>query len=297
MKTIARFLKNYSLPVAMVTGAANYQWIGMLGFLTPYLIFIMLLLTFCKLERSEVKLHQAHVWLLLVQLVGAAAVYLAIRDADEVVAQGAMLCVIAPTATAAAVVTGMLGGNVGFLTAYLLFCNIALAIAAPFAFSVVGTHGNMPFLLAAWMICKKTFPLLILPLVVAQGLKKWMPLCVGKITQVPQLTFYLWSVALVIVTGITVKNITDVQHKDLLTLAHLAAVSLVICGAQFLIGRKIGKHYGDATSAGQGLGQKNTILALWMAQTFLHPLAGFAPACYILWQNIVNSYQIWRKRK
>ena len=31
-----------------------------------------------------------------------------------------------------------------------------------------------------------------------------------------------------------------------------------------------------------------------MAQTWLDPLASVAPAAYVVWQNIVNSIQLWR---
>jgi BASS family bile acid:Na+ symporter len=34
-----------------------------------------------------------------------------------------------------------------------------------------------------------------------------------------------------------------------------------------------------------------------MAQTYLNPLTALAPAGYILWQNIINSYQLWKKNK
>jgi BASS family bile acid:Na+ symporter len=76
----------------------------------------------------------------------------------------------------------------------------------------------------------------------------------------------------------------------------LLTVSLILCCLQFIAGRRIGRHYGDPVSSGQGLGQKNTILAIWMAQTYLHPLTAIAPAGYILWQNIINSWQLWRQR-
>ena len=48
-------------------------------------------------------------------------------------------------------------------------------------------------------------------------------------------------------------------------------------------------------AGGQSLGQKNTVLAVWMAQSFLDPIASIAPTAYIVWQNFVNSYQIYRK--
>ena len=76
----------------------------------------------------------------------------------------------------------------------------------------------------------------------------------------------------------------------------LAAVAGVICVVQFSLGRYIGRRYGDVVAGGQSLGQKNTILAVWMAQSFLNPLSCVAPTAYIVWQNIVNSYQIYKKR-
>jgi len=54
------------------------------------------------------------------------------------------------------------------------------------------------------------------------------------------------------------------------------------------------RRYGDAPAGGQSLGQKNTVLAVWMAQSFLDPISSIAPTAYIVWQNFVNSYQIYR---
>ncbi|MDR1455146.1 MAG: transporter, partial [Tannerella sp.] len=292
-----KFVREWMLPLAMTVGALTHVWMGRLAFLTPYLIFLMLLVTFCKMSWKDIRFHPAHIWLLLIQLAGNVLIYVLVRPFDEVVAQGAMLCVLAPTATAAAVITGMLGGNVGFLTAYLLFCNVTVAVVAPIEFSMIGVHGDLPFLLSVWQICRKVFPLLVLPLLVAFALRQWAPKVHGALLGIPKLTFYLWTVALVIVTGITVHDMLNRRASDLRTAGALAAASLVICCLQFLIGRRIGRRYGDPVSSGQGLGQKNTILALWMAQTYLHPLAGIAPATYILWQNVINSYQLWRKNR
>jgi len=45
------------------------------------------------------------------------------------------------------------------------------------------------------------------------------------------------------------------------------------------------------------LGQKNTVLAIWMAVTYLNPLSSVGPGSYVVWQNIINSWQLWKKRK
>ncbi len=74
-------------------------------------------------------------------------------------------------------------------------------------------------------------------------------------------------------------------------------MSLLICLAQFAVGRYIGHFFGTVIESGQGLGQKNTAFAVWIAYTYLSPLSVAGPGCYILWQNAINSLEIWHHRK
>ena len=50
-----KFLKNWTLPIAMLVGAVGYPIFIYFSFLTPYLIFTMLLLTFCKVSPHDLK--------------------------------------------------------------------------------------------------------------------------------------------------------------------------------------------------------------------------------------------------
>ena len=77
----------------------------------------------------------------------------------------------------------------------------------------------------------------------------------------------------------------------------IAFAGLVTCCLQFYFGKRIGSAYNDRISAGRALGQKNTVLAIWMAVTYLNPLSSVGPGSYVVWQNIINSYQLWKKRK
>lgn len=292
-----KFLKDWMLPLAMITGTLTYPWISRLSVLTPYLIFAMLLLTFCKLAPRDIHVHKAHLWLLLIQLAGPVVVYGILYPFNPVVAQGALICILAPTATAAAVITGMLGGSVSFLTTYLLLCNVGVAIVAPAIFPLIEPHTGVTFISAFAYICKQVGPVLILPLAVAWILRRYTPAIHKKLLSLSGLTFYLWAFALALVTGTTVKFLLEQENPNYTVEISMAAVSLAICVLQFLSGRRIGRRYGDPISSGQGLGQKNTILAIWMAQTYLNPVSSVAPAAYVLWQNIINSYQLWLKSR
>ena len=292
-----QLIKNWMLPIAMGLGVLLYPFFGWLSFLTPYLIFSMLLVTFCKISFRNMKIHPLHGWLLLIQLAGSLAIYFLLRVVSPVVSEGALICLLAPTATSAAVITGMLGGDIAFLTTYTLLSSVGIALAAPVIFAFLGTHHDMTFLTSFLYICRQVVPLLILPLLVAWFLQRFFPLVHRKILQVRQLGFYLWAVALAVVTGKTIVFLVGQQNPDYMHEIWLAIVSLVVCVGQFLTGRFLGKRYGDTISAQQGLGQKNTILAIWMAQVYLSPVSSVAPAAYVLWQNIINSYQLWKKRK
>ena len=71
----------------------------------------------------------------------------------------------------------------------------------------------------------------------------------------------------------------------------------MVCCAQFVAGRKIGRRCGDKIAGAQGLGQKNTVLAIWMSLTYLNPISSVGPAAYVAWQNTINSAQLYVKAK
>ena len=273
-----KFLKNWTLPIAMLVGAVGYPIFIYFSFLTPYLIFTMLLLTFCKVSPHDLKPKPLHAWLLLIQIGGAFLAYLLLYRFNKIVAEGVMVCIICPTATAAAVITSKLGGSAASLTTYTLLGNIGAAIGA--------------FL----VILSKVFPLLICPFLAAWLLSKFLPKVHQKLLGYHELAFYLWAVSLAIVTAQTLYSLLN-DPADGFTEIMIAVGALIACCLQFFLGKTIGSVYNDRISGGQALGQKNTILAIWMAHTYLNPLSSVAPGSYVLWQNIINSWQLWKKRK
>ncbi|WP_418537957.1 transporter [Odoribacter laneus] len=285
------------LPIAMLTGALFHVYIEVLSFLTPTLIFCMLFLTFCKISPRNMKFSGLHIWLILIQLAGSLLLYGLIAPFNEEVAEGILICVVAPTATAAAVITGMLGGNVAFLASFVFLSNVTVALTAPVIFSFLGTNRDLSFWDSFGYICRQVVPLLILPLLGAWAVQYILPRLHRWLLSVQIVAFYMWSLALTIVTGRTVSFLLVQENPHYWTEGILAFLALIVCVFQFWLGRRLGRLYGNTIAGGQGLGQKNTILAIWMAQLYLCPAAAVGPAAYVLWQNIINSYQIWKKRK
>ena len=185
-----KFIKNWTLPIAMLTGTLAYllfaKWAflaplkpmvnGFVSFITPWLIFAQLLLTFCKVDIKEFKPKTWHLWLLLIQgiscaLVAGVLLSVPMGELGTGIGQGMMVCLICPTATAAAVITGKLGGNAATLTTYTLFSNLLGAVMVPLVFPLVEPHEGLTFWSAFFRILSKVFPLLLSPVFVALFLK------------------------------------------------------------------------------------------------------------------------------
>lgn len=294
---MSELVKSITLPVAMIAGSVLSGFFAGLVSVTPYLIFTMLFITFCRIDLSQMKLSPLHFWLLACQIFGCVAVYLLLRTYDETTAQGVMICVMAPTATSSVVIAGMLGANIATMATFSLLSNVTVAIVAPVIFSLVGTNAEMPFMESFIIILKKVVPLLVLPFVCAILLRRVARKVYDTIGRYQIISFYVWAFSLMVVSGQTVEFVKAQESANYMTEVWIALGALTACLCQFIGGRALGHRYGDTVAGGQSLGQKNTVLAIWMAQTYLDPISSIGPASYVLWQNIVNSWQIWRKRR
>ena len=287
------------LPIAMLGGILFHTALAKIAFITPYLIFTMLCITFCKVKPSEFRVTRLSWFLLIVQIGGALGAYYAIAPFNTIVAQGIMICFLCPTASAAPVVTGMLGGSVARVTTFSVISNIAVALLAPLLFSKYGvpTSESSTLVDAQLSILQRVAPLLIIPLIIAYLLRKIAPKVANTIATHQGISFYLWAIALFIVVGRAISFVISEPTDEIPTMIALAVGAAIACCIQFWAGRKIGYLCGDKVAGAQGLGQKNTILAIWLALTWLHPLASVGPAAYIAWQNIINSTQLYKATK
>lgn len=291
-------IKSLMMPIAMVIGAIFYPWMGYVTFLSPYLIFLMLLITFCKLKPSDFKPSKFEICLLGLQIFLSALAYFILAFWNHILAEGVFICFFISTATAAPVITSMLGGSISKVATFSLFSNSLLAITGPFVLAAIGDHPEITFSESFFLILRQVFPLILAPILLALLLRKSAPKLHTYIVGKQQLSFYLWCVSLVIVVGSCTSF--AIQHwtpETTSTMILLALGALMACLIQFKLGRKTGRYFGDPVSGGQSLGQKNTVLAVWLSLTYLNPLASIAPAAYVAWQNIVNSWQLIHHQK
>ncbi len=198
------------LPLAMLSGAFFYEFFQQLSFLTPGLIFSMLFITYCKLSFRDLKFSGLHIWLLMVQLIGCLVVYGGLVWFDPVVAEGGLICVLAPTATAAAVVTGMLGGSVACLAAYTLMSSLVVAVVSPLIFTLLGEHPDMSFWTSILYICRQVMPVLVLPFALALLLERVFPAVHRRLKKLQSLD---WAVVSVAVMAMRCREARDWARK------------------------------------------------------------------------------------
>lgn len=283
------------LPFAILLGIFFHEYIVKLQPVLPYFIFLMLYFSFNSLDVKKMRFSMFDFWLLLFQLVVSTAFYFLLRPWSEVIAQGAFVTVLAPTAAAAIAVSLILGANISMMSTYLITCNLMVAVVAPLAFTLIGANPDIAFWPSFTAILMKVFPLLIAPFVLAV-LTRWLwPKGSDYINRHKNISFYLWAVSLTIVISRAIGLLMKQFYEHKMMFLWMVVISLFLCFLQFFVGHRIGKRFGDYVAGGQSLGQKNTVLAIWMAQSYLNPLCSIVPTLYVIWQNLYNSFQMMQK--
>lgn len=266
----------------------------------PIVLFALLYVTFCKIQIEDLRPRAWHFWLQGIRIFLSAILVWVITLTEDpttkLILEGVFICVICPTAAAAAVVTEKLGGSIASLTIYTIIANVVTSVIIPLFFPMVERSSDISFLVAMTAVLRNVTVVLIVPLALALISRKVMPAFTDRIRNMKNLGFYMWCFNLAIVSGLTVRNILHSTVKGD-TLVWLLFLPLVVALVLFSIGKAVGRPYGDSVSAGQALGQKNTVVGIWLTITFLNPLAAVAPGAYVLWQNLINAWQIWYKDK
>ena len=362
-----KWFDSHALWVSMLIGAFGYKLFLPLAPTLPWLIFFMLFFTFCKVNPLDLRLHKWHWAVLAAQLFLSFAAYAGVMylTHNKILAQGLLMCFIMPTATAAPIIAGKLGGSIQNLTAFTLLSNFATAIVVPATFPLISNNLELStlellstfnfqlstsFLPAFLLILSRIAPLLLGPFFAAwllrigynyyqrrkylsaretRGLSAKRSFSASGLSgkaglptfQLPKklalIPFYLWVASIIVLMAVVTNTTITNYQLQITNILILLVCSFFACLIQFGLGKLIGwclpavskgTDYQDvlinpaaapttmagvsSITAGQAFGQKNTSLGVWMANTYLDPMASLGAAAYIIWQNIFNSVQL-----
>jgi len=277
--------------------------------LQPILLFVMLFLNFSKAEPHQMRPHKWQLYGLLLQcgvfLVLVLPVAWAIRHngavaewitSNRILFESAMLCFICPTATAAGVVTDKMGGNIAEVVTYTILINIAVAILLPTFVPLIYPSGSMSFGLMFSKILAKIFPLLIMPCIAAWLVRYLFPEWNKWLVAHAGVSFYIWAFSLAMAICVSTRSIVQ-SNSPLNILIDISVICIISCFLQFWLGKKFGANHGCTLSAGQSLGQKNTVFSIWLGYTFLDPVTSVVGGIYSICHNTYNSWQLYRYSK
>ena len=281
--------------MAIILGLLLHSWCSLLAWIVPYFIFIILLLNFEAVDLRKLHISSMNLWLMLFQIVVSIGGYYTIRSVypNETVAQGILIGILCPVAASVVVIASMLGAKRETTTTYTIVGNLMVAIIAPVYFSFIGSHQDMSFIHSFLLILSKISPVIALPFFVVLVLQVFFPKTNHFLSRYKGISFYLWAICLLLTLGQTINFIFIHGKGNENTILALGISSVITCTIHFATGKWLGGKYGDRIAGGQLLGQKNTAMGIWMANTYLNPLASVFLAFYSIWQNLFNSWQLW----
>ena len=194
MHAIIVFLKNWTLPAAMAFGVLAYSifaFVPALGGaadffapvfdeILPWFLFVILFITFCKVDFAKMKMHRWHLLvsafqLLFVVMLMSCILGFEMTGKDLILMEGVLTCIIGPCASAAPVVTAKLGGNLESMTTYTFFSNFITAIMVPLCFPMIEQKVVMTFFQSFLLILTRVFVILIVPMFLAYVVKHFLP--------------------------------------------------------------------------------------------------------------------------
>lgn len=316
MSGFVKFLKDWMLPMAIVSGVSVYLIFHFVHFLHPIgpvcgeiatksqqlFVAVMLFLQFVKVPPKSLRLRKWHVILLSFQaltFIGLAVAATLVKSLElKILLESAMLCFICPTASASGVITDKLGGSLAEDMSYIVLINAMATVLIPTVIPFVHPAEGMNFLGGVWKIASKIFPVLLLPSVLAWIIRYTCPRLQAWLSQFTNWAFYIWGLSLTFAMVLATRSLVW-SGLGWLTLLLIGVVSIACCLIQFGFGHYSGRKYGktEEITAGQSLGQKNTGFLIWLGYSFLTPVTSIAGGFYSIAHNLVNSWELYEKRK
>ena len=259
-------------------------------FLVRYFVMAMLFLAFLGIDFHSRILTKLHFKVLIANLLIPLALFGLLYPFGYTFAISAFVIAIAPTAAGAPVISSFLRADVAVVTVSVILTSPAVAVFLPFVLPLLmGPVANLSVL----DLILPIFSLVFIPLILSQLIKRyWIKLHDGLL-KFKFLAFYLFIGNVFIASGKATNFITTDETTSFSVISIIAIITGIVCLFKFQFGQYLG---GKAfpIEASMALGRKNTMFALWLALTFVSPVAALAPIFYVLFQNLYNSWQIWR---
>ncbi len=298
-----QIIRTWGILIAFVIGAL-FPGIGGLADWMGLSISLMLGIAFLGADSGKIRLHRQHVYLLLATLALAFGSYGLLSWAGlPILALAAFFVAAAPAGTAVPVLTSLLDGDVEFAVTGQIFSNFCMAfllpIIVPLALMTDATNAATApsFMELLWGVLSRASTLILIPGAIVILLRLILPSSREWAPKLKDVSLSLWIFTLTVIAGRAVMQL-NASGLPWWELGSVFLVSLALCALSFYIGCFIGKP-GYTLECQVALGQKSTIITLYLAMTFggNEPLVFFAPIFYSVVQNLLNSYMVGKQAR
>lgn len=276
------------LLIATISIGVIFPFAHSYSFLIKYLLMIMLFFSFLKMDIKREHLTKSHIYILLINLILPIASYLLIKQFNLTLAQVVFITAIAPTAIASPIIINILRKNIEYSVISILITNFSIAFILPFLLPAILNNSSSISIIDVLIPVATVF---LLPYGLAQIIKYSLPRLREQLVSFNKYLFYLLIMNINLGTSKASYFIRQEMSFTDPIIYQIALASFILCIAYFYLGRKVTPE-NLSIEGGQSLGQKNNGFTLWIALTFISPLAVIGPVFYILFQNIYISWQL-----
>ncbi len=257
-------------------------------FLVRYMVMGMLFFAFLDMRIAWQVVRRSHLWVLLANLGLALAAYAIFQVWYPVLAMPAFVVGIMPTAAGAPVITHFLKGDVAYVTFSTLFTTIVIALLLPWLLPLLSAQQAA---LAPRALLLPVLGLLLIPLGTALAIRLLSTRLRQQVLRYQKVSSWLFLASIYLAMSKASHYLRTQMPEDWTLLLWIGLLSGLLCLAGFELGRLLGRPH-HPLEASMALGRKNTIFAVWIALTFVGPLAALGPMFYIIWQNLYNYRQL-----
>lgn len=285
-------MRSVLLIIAVIAGILLPQ-AAFLNVIIKFLIMFLLFIAFLDIHLDKsffnLKVFQGY----LVNVLLAIAVYAILLIFDKQLAITAFITVIGPTATAAPAIMLLLKKHVEFTTAAVLLSSIVTGLVLPFMLPFItelNGDGN------SFAILANVLMVILIPLIAGQALKHLSHR--GYLYMLKHQSVSLYILCLIVFLAVSNSSLyirTQIEVTASV-IVMIAIQTLLICALCFLAGRIVGgKKF--AIESAQSLGNKNTILMMWFATTYISPVVALGPVFYLVCDSTYNAYLIYKIKR
>lgn len=282
------------LLLAVILTGIFFPFTHSLAFLIKYLLMIMLFFSFLKMEIKKEDILINHFYIILSNLfIPLVSYFFLVAFGKLQLAQVAFITGIAPTAIASPIIINLLKGKIEYVVISILLTNFVIAFLLPFLIpEMLNSSSTISFSDVLFPVAE----IFLIPFFLSLILKKYFVKLKNSLENFNKYVFYVLILNINLGTAKASNYIGEEMGFGDPIIYQIAAVSFFLCFLSFFIGWLISTK-NLRMEGSQSLGQKNNGFTVWVALTFISPLAVLGPVFYILFQNTYISWQLHQGNK